>query len=333
MQEAKFEEASVQKPLEISNPIRQDCIPSKSFNNLAAAFFSAPSGFFPVGKNFAHLIAKLIEVWLGPTVPGDEFVFVGLGGDDSIRCKRKTVVLAEKVVQRPPVGRDDGKLAGKCFQTMLTGGVAAGRVNEGVRGGELSGTIFFGQRAHHECDYRNVFERFTKFVFDQCDDFCFEVDEKISAPLWRAVKHERYVIVGREFFDEGADKDVDARGQHSIGDCQKLKRSCRHAWKLKWGSPRTEKLRIESLGNDADFVSLDTRCCERLAVKLTRQPNFVERVASLGPAVGYPVGAKGGATDPAAPVEVEIPICGRPRLIENAFGEVEVVVGKSLEIS
>jgi hypothetical protein len=122
------------------------------------------------------------------------------------------------------------------------------------------------------------------------------------------VKHESDVVIGREFFHEGTDESVDAGSEHSVGNRQKLKRSCGHAWKSQWRSIWAENLSIKGARDDVNLIPLDAGCGERLAMKLARHPDLVKSVAAFGPAVGNSIGAKRGAANAAATVEVEIPV-------------------------
>jgi hypothetical protein len=87
-----------------------------------------------------------------------------------------------------------------------------------------------------------------------------------------------------------------------------------------------EGFRVDRLSDYANLGSLDARGGEGLAVKFAWEPQLVQCVATVGPAVGDAIGAEGGAPDAATALKIEIPTRGRTGLVENAGGEVEPIM-------
>src|SRR5580698_3972556 len=147
------------------------------------------------------------------------------------------------------------------------------------------------------------------------------------------MNNKRHVFFWRKFLDECANQGVDAGSEPPIGDRQEAKRFCRHALKLSRGSTGTKNFSIDGCRYNTNLASFDTRCGEGFGMKFARKPEFVERIATVSPAVGNSVGSKRSAADSAAAVEIEIPGRGSPRLIEDAFGELKTIVEEQLQIS
>ena len=95
---------------------------------------------------------------------------------------------------------------------------------------------------------------------------------------------------------------------------------------------RVENFGVDCAWDNAKLTSLHTGRGKSFAVELAGYPQFIDSVATLGPAVGNPIGAECGATDAAPAVEVEIPACGRARLVKNAFGEIKSIMEQVLEV-
>src|SRR5580704_5518369 len=147
------------------------------------------------------------------------------------------------------------------------------------------------------------------------------------------MNNKRHVFFRRKFLDECANEDVDAGSQPPIGDRQETKRFCRHASKLSRGSTGTKNFSIDGCRYNTNLASFDTGGGEGFGMKCAGQPNFVERVAALGPPVGNSVGSERGAAHAAPAIEVEIPACGEAGLIEHTFGEIETIVEQILQMS
>src|ERR1700761_790847 len=145
-------------------------------------------------------------------------------------------------------------------------------MNERVGSGKQASAIFFAERTYYKRDCWNIFDVFAEIGLDQRDHFGFEVDIRAAASLRRTVKHKRHVVVGSEFFNESAHKDVDARSEHSIGDREELERPSGHAWKSQRSSSWTENLSIESARDNPNLAPFHAGRREKFTVKFSRDP-------------------------------------------------------------
>src|SRR5580693_9334711 len=96
---------SFAQPAKFLNPLRHHDTPIPMLDDLSAPLRSARLHFAGIGEDFTHALTQMVYAGLGPSVPGDQFVFARRG-DDPLHRDRETIAVGQKLGSAPPIRCD-----------------------------------------------------------------------------------------------------------------------------------------------------------------------------------------------------------------------------------